>query len=178
MVSTDVPPVPIVDGAKDLAAVGAAITVRPLDVTALVTRAVPEMFAAVLLYGPPTMFEVTSTVITHEAMAALIVAPVTVIDGGAATVETTPVPDEHVVVMFGAAATETLAGRLSVKLMPLCAGLPVPLASVNVSVDVPPCAIVDGENALLSEACVNVTVWLLTPFTSAPPTVTCGAPFV
>jgi hypothetical protein len=49
MVSTEVAPVPIVDGAKDLAAVGAAITVRPLDVTALVMRAVPETFAAVLL---------------------------------------------------------------------------------------------------------------------------------
>ncbi|HLX23616.1 MAG TPA: hypothetical protein VKR38_09750, partial [Usitatibacter sp.] len=96
---------------------------RPLEVTAFVTRAVPVMFAAALVYGPPTTFDVTSTVIVQEAMAALMVAPVTVMEGGAATVETTPVPDGHVVVMFGTAAIETLAGRLSVKLMPLWAGL-------------------------------------------------------
>ena len=57
---------------------GRLCTVRPLAVTPLVTCAVAPMFAALLVYGPPTTFEVTSTVITHEACAALIEAPVTV----------------------------------------------------------------------------------------------------
>src|SRR5579862_4827965 len=124
------------------------------------------------------MLEVTSTVTAHEAMPALIVAPVTVIDGGAATVETTPVPDGHVVVMFGTAAIDTLAGRLSVKLMPPCAGLPAALVSVNVRVDVPPTSIAVGLKALLSEAWPTVSVWLVTLLASPPPVATWAAPFV
>src|SRR5882672_6920886 len=108
------------------------------------------MLAAALVYGPPTTLEVTSTVTTHEACAALIVAPVTVMLPEPATAVTAPAPDGHVVVMLGAAATSTLAGSVSVKLMPLCAGLPAPLVSVKVSVDVPPWLIVAGANALLS----------------------------
>src|SRR6185437_2143640 len=132
----------------------------------LVTRAVPAMFADVLLYGPPTMFEVTSTEIVHDACAAFIAAPVTVIEVAAAAAATTPVPDGHVVVMLGAPATTTFGGRLSWKLMPDCAGLPAPLASVKVSVDTPPWAIVAGANALLSEAWTTSSDWFVTPFSS------------
>src|SRR5258708_39502353 len=99
--------------------------------------AMPLIFAAVLLYGPPTTLEVTSTAIAHEACAALSVAPVTVIVPLAATALTTPVPDGHVVVTPGAAATTTFAGSVSVKLMPDCAGLPAPFVTVNVSVETP-----------------------------------------
>ena len=140
-------------------------------------RAVALMFAAVLLYGPPTTFEVTSTVITHEACAALIVAPVTVMvprprgGGDRARSRRTRRRDVR------RAATTTLAGSVSVKLMPDCAGLPAPLVSVKVSVDVPPTSIAVGANALLSEACTTVSVWLVTPLVSTPPTVTLPAPF-
>ena len=89
---------------------------------------------------------------------------------------TTPVPEGHVVVTFGAAATTTFAGSVSVKLMPDCAGLPAPLASVKVSVDVPPTSIAAGANALLRDACETVRVWFVTLLLSVPPTVTCAAP--
>src|SRR5207247_6118430 len=72
-------PTPTVDGAKALVSAGTACTVSPLEVTLLVMRAVAPMLAAVLLYGPPTTLEVTSTVITQDACAAFSVAPVTVI---------------------------------------------------------------------------------------------------
>jgi hypothetical protein len=123
------------------------------------------------------MFDVTSAVTTHEACAAVIEAPVIVIVPDPAAAETAPVPDGHVVVTFGVAATTTFAGNVSVKLMPPCAGLPAPFVIVNVSVEVAPCAIVVGAKALLSEAWTTVRVWLVTPLASTPPTVTWAAPF-
>src|SRR5258708_39447207 len=125
-------PTPRLAGAKAFVSEARLCTVRPLAVTALVTRAVAPMFAAALVYGPPTTLDVTSTVTTHEACAALIVAPVTVTLPAA--VVTAPAPDGQGVVTFGAAATTTFAGSVSVKLMPPCAGLPEPLVSVKVSV--------------------------------------------
>src|SRR5438128_892181 len=169
-------PTPIVVGANALVSAGRLCTVMPLEVTLLVTRAVAPILAAVLLYGPPTTLEVTSTVIAQEACAKFIVAPVTVMVPAAAA--TTPVPDGHVVVTLGAAATVTFAGSVSVKLIPDCAGLPAPLVSVKVSVEVPPCAIVVGLKALLREACTTLSVWLVTPLVSTPPTVMLAAPLV
>src|SRR5450631_1569041 len=177
-VSVEVWPTPTVVGANALASDGTGCTVSDEGVTLLVTRAVPPMLAALFVYGPPTTPEVTSTVTTHEACAALIDAPVTVMVPAPATAVTTPVPDGHVVVTFGAAATTTFAGNVSVKLMPDCDGLPAPLVSVKVRVDVPPTLMVVGAKALLSEACVTVSVWLVTPLVSTPPTVTLPAPFV
>ncbi len=169
-------PTPRLAGAKAFVSEARLCTVRPLAVTALVTRAVAPMFAAALVYGPPTTLDVTSTVTTHEACAALIVAPVTVTLPAA--VVTAPAPDGQVVVTFGAAATTTFAGSVSVKLMPPCAGLPEPLVSVKVSVEVPPTSITVGAKALLSEACTTVSTWLVTPLVSTPPTVMLPAPFV
>src|SRR5258706_11527600 len=91
---------------------------------------------------------------------------------------TTPAPDGHVVVIFGAAATSTLAGSVSVKLMPDCAGLPARLVSVKVSVEVPPTSIVVGAKALFNDACTTVSVWFVTPLVSTPPTVTLPDPLV
>src|SRR5260221_4133521 len=178
MVSTEVPLGAITEGAKDLVAVGAPTTESPLAVTPLVIRAVAPMLALVLLYGPPTTFEVTSTVTTHEACAALIEAPATVMLPLPPVAVTAPVPDGQVVVIFGAAATSTLAGRVSVKLMPDCAGLPAPLVIVKVSVDVPPWLMAVGAKALLREACTTVSVWLVTPFVRTTPTVTLPDPLV
>src|SRR5438094_4921919 len=115
----------MVAGANDFVAVGAPRTVSPLEVTLFVTRAVAPILAAVLLYGPPTTLEVTSTVIVQEACAAFSVAPVTVMVPAAAV--TTPVPDGHVVVTFGVAATTTFAGSVSVKLIRDCAWWRAPL---------------------------------------------------
>ena len=120
--------------------------------------------------------EVTSTVIVHEACAAFSVAPVTVIVPEPAAAVTTPAPDGQVVVTAGAAAITTLAGSVSAKLMPDCAGFPAPLVSVKVSVEVPPWLIVAGANALLSDACTTLSVWLVTALMSTPPTVTLAAP--
>src|SRR5258708_5135098 len=74
-VTVEVWPTPISVGANALVRAGTDCTVRPELVTLLVILAVAPMLALVLLYGPPTMFEVASTVTTHEAGAALIVAP-------------------------------------------------------------------------------------------------------
>src|SRR5438034_5941830 len=71
-VSVEVCPTPTVVGAKALVSAGIACTVRPEVVTLLATFWVALMLALVLLYGPPGVFEVTSTVMTHEACAALI----------------------------------------------------------------------------------------------------------
>ncbi len=176
-VSVEVCPTPIVAGAKAFASDGTACTVRLEAVTELVTRAVAVMLAAAFVYGPPTTLEVTSTVTTHEACVAFIVAPVTVTVPLAAAAVTTPAPEGHVLVTFGVAATTTFAGSVSVKLMPVCAGLPAALVMVKVSVDVPFTLIVVGANALLSEACPTVRVWLVTPLVRTPPTVTWAAPF-
>src|SRR5258708_37804599 len=114
--------------------------------------AVAPMFALVLLYGPPTTFEVTSTVMTHEACAAFIVAPVTVTVPLPAAAVTTPVPDGHVVVIFGVAATSTFAGSVSVKLVPASAGLPALLVSVKAGDEGPPTSVTVGAQPLFSVA--------------------------
>ncbi len=121
------------------------------------------------------MLDVTSTLTTHEAWALLIVAPATAIEPPPAAAVTTAVPDGQVVVTFGVAATNTLAGSVSVKLMPDCAGLPAPLVRVKVRVDVPPWLMTVGANALSSEACTTFNAGLPTPLVSAPPTVTLAA---
>ena len=125
----------------------------------------------------PARFEVTSTVTVQEACAALIVAPVTVMTPPPAAAVTAPVPDGHELVTLGVAATATLAGSVSVKLIPDWAGLPAPFVSVKVSVEMPPWAIVAGVNDLASEACVTVSVWFVTPFSIPPMAVTWSAPF-
>src|SRR5258706_4103465 len=177
-VSVEVCPTPMVAGAKALVSAGRLCTVSPELVTLFVMRAVAPMLALVLLYGPPTTLEVTSTVTTHEACAALIEAPVTVMLPPPPTAVAAPVPDGHVVVTFGVAATSTLAGSVSVKLMPDCAGLPAPLVIVKVSVEVPPASIVVGAKALFNDACTTVSVWLVTPFAMPPIAVTLAAPLV
>src|SRR5260221_187478 len=92
-----------------------------------------------------------------------------------ATAATTPVPDGHVVVTFGVAATVIALGSESVKLMPDCAGLPAPLASVKVRVEVPLWLMVLGANALLTEACTTVSERLVTLLVRTTPTVTLAA---
>ncbi|MBL0140680.1 MAG: hypothetical protein IPP91_01100 [Betaproteobacteria bacterium] len=110
------------------------------------------------------MLLVTSTVTVHEAWAALIVAPVTVMTPVPAVAVTTPVPLGQLVVTFGVPAITTLAGSVSVKLMPDCAGLPAPFVIVKVRVEVPPWLIVAGAKAFVRDACVTVSVWFVTPF--------------
>ncbi len=168
-------PTPMVAGAKALSSDGSDCTVSELAVTLLVTRAAETMLALELVYGPPTVLEVTSTAIAHEACALFIVAPVTTIEPPPAAAVTAAVPDGQVVVMFGTAATNTLAGRLSVKPMPDCAGLPAPLVIVKVKVDVPPWLMTLGANALFIEACATFNVWLATLLVRTPPTVTLAA---
>ncbi|MBL0140681.1 MAG: hypothetical protein IPP91_01105 [Betaproteobacteria bacterium] len=104
-------------------------------------------------------------------------APVTVMTPVPAVAVTTPVPLGQLAVTFGVPAITTLAGSVSVKVIPACAGLPAPFASVKVSVEVPPWLIVAGENAFVREACVTVSVWFVTPFNIPAMAVTWAAPF-
>src|SRR5476649_2300954 len=183
-VRVEVCPTPIVVGANALVSAGTGCTVSDEAVTLLVTRAVAPMFAALFVYGPPMTFEVTSTRTWHEATALLIAAPVTVtvpLPAAPVTKAGPPAkapPAGQLLWMLGVAATSTFAGSVSVKLMPDCAGLPAPFVMVKVSVDVPPTSIAVGANALLSDACTTVSVWLVTPLVSTPPTVMLPAPLV
>src|SRR5476649_1410757 len=182
-VRVEVCPTPIVAGTNALVSAGWLCTVRPLDVTEFVTCASALMFTAVLLYGPPITLEVTSTRTAQEATAAFIAAPVTVIVPLPATAAAKTglfakaPPTGQLLWMFGVAATNTFPGSESVKLMPDCAGLPAPLVIVKVRVEVPLPSITFGANALLSEACTTVSVWLVTLLVSTPPTVMLPAPF-
>ncbi len=181
-VSVDACPTPIGLVPKALFSDGTLCTVRQLAVTLLVTRAAAPMLAAPLVCEAGvaaqllfSVLEVTSTVIAHEAWALFIVAPVTVTLPEPATAVTTPVPDGHVVVMFGVAATVIAPGSVSVKFMPDCAGLPAPLVSVKVRVDVLPWVMTVGLKILLSAACTTFKVWLATLLVRTPPTVTLAA---
>src|SRR3954467_13091314 len=100
----------------------------------------------------------------QDAWAAFIDAPVTVIVLPPAAAATTAVPLGHELAMAGVPATTTPAGSVSVKLMPASAGLPVPLVSVKVSVEIPPASIAVGPNAFDSVGCTTVTVCGVTPF--------------
>src|SRR5260221_3439866 len=177
MVSTEVALGAIAAGVNDFVATGAPSTVMEVAVTLLVMRAGAAMLALALVYGPPAVFEVTSTVIVHEACALFIEAPATTIVPTPAGIATAPVPDGQVVVMVGAPAANTLAGRLAVKLMPDGAGLPAPLVSVKVSVQMPPWLMVAGENALFNEACTTARAWPAAFSVRTPPTVTLAAAF-
>ena len=176
-VRTEFCPTPTVVGLNALVSVGSACTVSVALTPVVSTRCVAEMLAAFVLLYVPTVLLVTSTVTVHEACAAFIVAPVTVMTPLPAVAVTTPVPLGQLEVTFGVAAITTLAGSVSVKLIPDWAGLPAPFVSVKVSVEVPPCPIVAGAKALASEACVTVSVWLVTPLSIPPMAVTCGWPF-
>ena len=73
-------------------------------------------------------------------------------------------------------AMTTLVGSVSVKPMPVCAGLPAPLESVNIRTEVPPWSIVAGAKALFKLACLTarLAVFDTVPAASAigPVTVT------
>src|SRR5260221_225902 len=67
----------------------------------------------------------------------------------AAAAVTAPVPDGHVVVTFGTAAITTPAGRLSVKVRLVRAGLAAGLVMVKVSLDVRPSPTGRGSDVLV-----------------------------
>src|SRR5260221_5218447 len=73
-------PTPIGLAPKPLLSDGSDCTVSELAVTLLVMRAGEAMLALVLVYGPPTTLEVTSTRTWHEATALVIAAPVTTME--------------------------------------------------------------------------------------------------
>ncbi len=182
-VSVETWPTPAVDGANALVSVGWFCTVSDVPVTPLVTWAVAVMLAAVLLYGPPATLEVTSTRTAQDVTPLEKLAPVTVMveppavaEANAGLLAKAP-PAGQLLCTFGVPATTTLAGSVSMKLMPDCAGLPAPFVIVNVSVEVPPTSIAIGLKILSSDDCVTVRVWLVTPLVSVPPTVTWAAPF-
>src|SRR5258706_8576873 len=184
-VRTELWPTPTVVGANAWVSAGNGCRARQLEVTELVTRASAPRLPAALVWvagdAPQFVFvvvAVTSTVITHDACAALIDAPATVMLPLPAAAVTTPVPEGQVVVMLGAAATVMADGSVSVKSMPDCAGLPAPLVSVKVSVDVAPVSMVAGANALFTEACATFSVRFAVPPVSATGPVAVTVPLV
>jgi hypothetical protein len=104
--------------------------------TALVTRATLAKREVLLVNVPATLL-VTATEIVHEAIHWPIDAPVTVMDPAPAPATIVGDPPQ-VLDTAGDAATTTPVGKLLVKLMPLCAGLPAPLVKVKVKVEVSP----------------------------------------
>src|SRR5258708_29983575 len=127
MVSTEVALGAIAAGVNDFVATGAPSTVMEVAVTLLVMRAGAAMLALALVYGPPAVFEVTSTVIVHEACALFIEAPATTIVPTPAGIATAPVPDGQVVVVFGAPAATTLPAGVSGRWMAAAARAPAPV---------------------------------------------------
>ena len=105
-------------------------------------------------------------------------APATVTTPVPAVAVTTPVPVGQELVTFGVPAITTLAGSVSVKLIPDCAGLPAPLVSVKVSVETPPWLIVAGAKAFVREACATVTVWFVTALVMPEIAVIWAAPLI
>src|SRR4249920_1286293 len=120
----------------------------------------------------------TFTEIVQEACALFIDAPVTVIEPLPAVAVTTPAPLGHVVATPGVGDTTTFAGSVSVKLMPPCAGLPVPLASVKVRTESVLMSTDEGAKTLASAGCTTVTVWLVTPLVAPAIAVICAAPLI
>jgi hypothetical protein len=117
-------PIPTDVGLKALVSVGFATTVKPLFATALVMRARPEIFVAPLIYGPPTAVLVTFTCTWQLATAAFIARPLTAIvplPAAAVTKAGLAVnapPAGQLLWIAGVAATVTLVGNVSTKLIP------------------------------------------------------------
>ena len=99
----------------------------------------------------------TSTLIVHEAWPLDIVAPVTVMVPLPASAETAPAPLGQLDVMLSGETVTTFAGKVSVKLMPDCAGLPAPLVSVKVSVEVWFTSTSAGAKTFASVGCTTVS---------------------
>ncbi len=114
----------------------------------------------------------------HDAWPFAIVAPVTVMVGLFATAVTAPAPLGHVDAMLSGETVSTLAGSVSVKPMPDCAGLPAPLVSVKTRVELASRSTVAGENALVSAGCTTSRVALAVPPVSATGPVAVTAPVV
>src|SRR5258706_109360 len=147
-VRVEVCPTPMVDGANALSSDGSDCTVSELAVTLLVMRTGEAMLALVLVYGPPGVLLMTSTLTWHEATAAFIAAPVTTIELAPAAAVTKAglaakaPPAGQLLCTFGLAATSKVAGRFSgkpvaEKATPVSAEV-LGLVMVKVSVDTPP----------------------------------------
>ena len=135
-------------------------------------------FATQLALACAARFVTPVTVTVQLAVPLLIVTPVNAIVSGAPTVTTLdpehPAPNVTVGV---ADVNRRLAGSASVNAIPACSGFVPVFVSVNTSVVDPVSAIEAAPNALLKEAWVTVSVWLVTPFSIPEIAVTWAAPF-
>jgi hypothetical protein len=176
-VTVEVPLAAIVDGEKFLAMVGVAVVTVTQLATSPVTLifAVPPILAALLVnaagldaqlaFTCPEVF-LTCTSITQDACADGIVAPVTVMVPLPLAAVVTPAALVHVDdPSTPPAATLMPVGKVSVKPIPLCAGLEPVLVIVKRSVVVPPSIKVPGVNTLVNSGGVVLTTrhWLVTP---------------
>jgi hypothetical protein len=118
----------------------------------VVTTAAPVMLPALVLLYVPNQDEVTLTEMVQEACAALIVAPLTVTMPLPATCRDDCGTARKVEPGVGARGHHHVARQRVVKLIPDCAGLPDPLVSVKVSVEVAPGPIEAGAKALVTPA--------------------------
>src|SRR5260221_14006066 len=112
------------------------------------------------------------------ACAALLFSPVSFFNDTATTEIYTLSLHDALPILLGVPATSTLAGNVSVKLIPDCAGLPAPLVNVKGWEEGRAGKEGRGGRALLNEKKNRVGVWVVMPFVSTPPTVTLTEPLV
>ena len=135
-VSTEFCPTPTVVGLNAFVSVGQRLHRERRVHAVVVTVAWPRCCRRSCWCSAPAVLLVTSTVTVHEAWAAFIVAPGHRDRPRPGRGRDDAGADGHELVTFGVPAITTLAGSVSVKLIPDCAGLPAPFVSVKVSVEV------------------------------------------
>ena len=150
IVRTDVVLGAMRDGLNAFVTVGRASTVSVADAPAAVPAFVVVTMPVELLYDP-VLAEVTFTVTVHEPLAGTVPDASATLPPLFAAV-TLPAP--HVVAPLAAAVLTRFAGYVSVKAAPVTATA-FGFVSVIVRVDVPPAAIVAGENAFAIAGCAT-----------------------
>src|SRR5262252_1398887 len=151
MVRTDVLPVPMEAGVKDLAAVRPASTVRLELAAAVLAPALVESTppTGIVLVDVPAAALVTVTVTVQEPFAGMVPLASARVPPPLAAVT---VPTPHVVAPPAGVAFTTPAGYVSVNVAPVIAEV-FALVSVTVSVEVPPAAMVAGAKDLAAAGC-------------------------
>jgi len=166
IVSVDVPFTGIATGEKLFASVTAEIfpMLSTADAGAVFVAPCvePKACAGIVFVEMPLVLLVTLTTIVHVAFAAMLPFASATLDAPAVAVT---VPAPHVVDAFGVGAIVMPAGNVSESVMPESGADPFAVfATVIVNVEVPPGAIVIGENAFASVtfgAAVNVLLALV-----------------
>ena len=182
-------PRPTVAAPNALVRTGRGLIVTHCGEIAFVTFTVPVMLAAAFVNGggraphalfeAPVLFTTSWILIVQDAvpavMATFVKAAVSVGDPEKATEPEHPAPQ----ITVGTAGVKTrLEGKVSVKAMPPCAGLPAPAFASTKTIELASSrSRTEKPKVLVRVACVTVSAWFVTPFTRPEIAVTCAAPF-